>query len=85
VRLSAVHVDIAEQNCVKFGWMQPGHMAVAGKELVNLLPKQGPEMSFVVRGISVKIGSSRRLYEDMKSASKQTVVKLLIDWRTAVA
>jgi len=55
VGLSAIHVDMAEQNCIKLRWMQPGCMTVAGKELVNLLIKQGPEMSFVISGITVKV------------------------------
>jgi hypothetical protein len=62
VGLSAIHVDIAEQNCIKLRCkQQPGCMTVAGKELVNLVTKQGPEMSFVISGMSVKVGGSRRL------------------------
>jgi hypothetical protein len=61
VGLSAIHVDIAEQNCIKLRWMQPGCTTVTGKELVNLLAKQGPEMSFVISGVSVKVGRNRRL------------------------
>jgi hypothetical protein len=59
--MSAIHVDIAEQNCIKLRWMQTGCMTVTGKELVNLLAKQGAEMSFVISGVSVKVGRSIRL------------------------
>jgi len=62
VGLSAIHVDIAEQNCKQLRCkQQPRCMTVAGKELVNLLTKQGSEMSFVISGMSVKVGRSRRL------------------------